>query len=314
MLESKFKIVFLFVVLACAALPIAGIMKGTTLTPFEKPSGESTDVVEREPDSATNEEPVPEDMVTIPAGPFVRGTESGGFDEQPSRTIYLDSFSIDRHEVTNHYYQQFVAATGHRKPGLPARYVKSIGRMKGTNQPIVYVSWDDATEYCRWKGKRLPTESEWEKAMRGSDGRLWPWGNKEQANGANWARVDDGHEVSASVGSFHTDKSPYGVMDGAGNVLEWVADWYQEVYYKESPEKNPPSPEHGTYRVLRGGSFTTTGADIRITSRSKMMPDFRDETIGFRCAVSKNSEEEKQEKPFGATENQNSRELKTRPR
>jgi formylglycine-generating enzyme required for sulfatase activity len=103
-------------------------------------------------------------------------------------------------------------------------------------------------------------------------------------------------------------------MDGAGNVLEWVDDWYQEVYYKESPEKNPSSPEYGTYRVLRGGSFTTTGGDIRITSRSKMMPDFRDETIGFRCAVSKNSEEEKQEKPSGATENQNSRELKTRPR
>jgi len=296
MLETKFKIVFLFVVLVCAALPIAGIMKGTTLTPFEKPAGEATEVVEPESDPVVNEEPIQEEMVTIPAGAFIRGTEEGGFDEHPQRTVHLDAFRIDRHEVTNHYYQQFVSATGHRKPGLPARYAKSSGRMKGVNQPVVYVSWEDAEAYCRWKGKRLPTEAEWEKAMRGDDGRLWPWGNEEQANGANWARVNDGHEVSASVGSFGSDKSPYGVMDGAGNVMEWVGDWYQETYFKDSPEHNPPSPEHGTYRVLRGGGYTTTGADIRITSRSKMMPDFRDETIGFRCASSKISGDESQEK------------------
>jgi len=101
--------------------------------------------------------------------------------------------------------------------------------------------------------------------------------------------------VSAPVGNFQSDKSPYGVMDGAGNVMEWVGDWYQETYYKDSPERNPPSPEHGIYRVLRGGGYTTTGADIRITSRSKMMPDFRDETIGFRCANSQISGQERQE-------------------
>ncbi|HXV68317.1 MAG TPA: formylglycine-generating enzyme family protein [Nitrospira sp.] len=294
MLETKFKVVFLLAVLALAALPIAGILRGTTLTPFEEPVAGPTDVTESESDIRPKEEPVQEEMITIPAGPFVRGTTNGGFDEQPQRTIFLDAFAIDRYEVTNHHYQQFVLATGHRKPGLPSRYAKSSGKMRGTNQPVVYVSWDDATEYCRWKGKRLPTEAEWEKAMRGSDGRLWPWGNKEQPNGANWARVQDGYEVSASVGSFQNDKSPYGVMDGAGNVLEWVADWYHETYYKDSPEQNPPSPEHGTYRVLRGGSYTTTGGDIRITSRSKMMPDFRDETIGFRCAISKNSAEAEQ--------------------
>ena len=291
MLETKFKIAFLFVVLAFAALPIMGILRGTITTPFEEaPTAQETSTAS-EPESAATEEPIPEDMVTIPAGPFVRGTTGGGFDEQPQRTIILDTFSIDRYEVTNHQYQQFVLATGHRKAGPPSRYAKSIGRMRGTNQPVVYVSWDDATEYCRWKGKRLPTEAEWEKAMRGTDGRLWPWGNQEKPNGANWARVQDGSEVSARVGTFGTDKSPYGVMDGAGNVMEWVADWYQEGYYNEAPDKDPSSPEFGTFRVMRGGAYTTTGADLRITSRSKMVPDFRDETIGFRCAISGVSQE-----------------------
>ena len=284
-METKFKIAFLLVVLAFAALPIMGILRGTVLTPYEgAPSAEEASAPESP--TASDEAPIPEEMVTIPAGPFVRGTLSGGFDEQPQRTIDLETFSIDRFEVTNHQYQQFVLATGHRKAGPPSRYAKSIGRMRGTNQPAVYVSWDDAKEYCHWKGKRLPTEAEWEKAMRGTDGRLWPWGNQEKPNGANWARVQDGYDVSARVGSFPTDNSPYGVMDGAGNVMEWVADWYQESYYKESPDKNPPSPEFGTFRVMRGGGYTTTGGDLRITSRSKMVPDFRDETIGFRCAIS----------------------------
>ena len=315
MLESKFKLVFLLVVLVCAAMPIIAILRGTTLTPYEKSESGADAEVDSAPESVPGEEPIPDEMVTIPAGPFIRGTEGGGFDEQPQRTIFLDRFSIDRYEVTNHQYQQFVLATGHRKPGLPARYAKSGGKMKGTNQPVVYVSWDDAAEYCRWRGKRLPSEAEWEKAMRGSDGRLWPWGNQEQPHGANWARVQDGHEVSARVGTFSTDKSPYGVMDGAGNVIEWVSDWYNETYYKDSPEQNPPSPEYGTYRVLRGGSYTTTGGDIRITSRSKMMPDFRDETIGFRCAISMTGTGEEEEKnPKESTKNQSSRESKTRPK
>ena len=289
MLETKFKIVFLLAVLAFAALPIMGIIRGTTLTPFEAASPDSTDSSSPEPldpSQVSREEPVREEMVSIPAGPFIRGTDHGGFDERPQRTLVLDAFSIDRYEVTNFQYQQFVDATGHRKSGPPSRYAKNMSRMRGINQPVVYVSWDDAETFCHWKGKRLPTEAEWEKAMRGTDGRLWPWGNVEQPNGANWARVQDGFEVAAPVGAFLTDTSPYGVMDGAGNVMEWVGDWYAETYFKEAPERNPQSPEYGTFRALRGGGYATTGADIRITSRSKMVQDFRDETIGFRCAVS----------------------------
>jgi len=289
MLETKFKVLFLLAVLAFAAIPIMGILRGTTLTPFETSSVDSTDSapsVPLSPDGVSHEEPILEEMVSIPAGPFIRGTDHGGLDERPQRTLVLSAFAIDRYEVTNYQYQQFVDATGHRKSGPPARYAKNMSKMLSINQPVVYVSWEDAEAYCSWKGKRLPTEAEWEKAMRGPDGRLWPWGNAEQANGANWARVQDGHEVSAIVGTVLTDKSPYGVMDGAGNVMEWVGDWYGERYFEEAQEQNPPSPDHGVFRVLRGGGYATTGADIRITSRSKMVPDFRDETIGFRCAVS----------------------------
>ena len=126
--------------------------------------------------------------------------ERGGFDERPERTIYLDGFLIDRYEVTNAQYAAFVKATGHRKSGPPSRYAKNTARMRGVNQPVVYVSWEDAKAYCEWRGRRLPTEAEWEKAMRGTDGRLWPWGNVEIQDGANWARVDDGLEVAAPVG------------------------------------------------------------------------------------------------------------------
>ncbi len=289
MLETKFKVLFLLAILAFAAIPIMGILRGSQLTPFEASSTDSTNAtptVTIDPSQVSHEEPVQEEMISIPAGPFIRGTNEGGLDERPQRTVLLDAFAIDRYEVTNHQYQQFVDVTGHRKSGPPARYAKNMSKMLSINQPVVYVSWEDAETYCHWKGKRLPTEAEWEKAMRGSDGRLWPWGNVEQPDGANWARVQDGHEVSAVVGTVQTDKSPYGVMDGAGNVMEWVADWYGERYFTEASEQNPPGPDHGVYRVLRGGGYATTGADIRITSRSKMVADFRDETIGFRCAVS----------------------------
>lgn len=288
MLETRFKVALLIVVALFASLPIMGILRGTTLTPFESSAppdgGDSHQGQPSEPIST--EAPLPNEMVDIPGGSFLRGYAQGGYDEAPQRPIYLDRFQIDRHEVTNHQYGQFVAATGHRKSGPPPRYAKNGMRMKGPNQPAVYVSYDDAMTYCRWKGKRLPTEAEWEKAMRGTDGRLWPWGADDRPAGANWARVEDGFEVSSPAGSFKDDRSPYGVMDGAGNVMEWVSDWYLETAYQEAEERNPKGPEFGTYRVLRGGGYTTTGGDVRITSRNKIVPDFRDETIGFRCAVS----------------------------
>jgi len=296
-------------------LPIMGILRGTTSTPFEEAPSQPGEEVSSRPAVSSDEAPVKEEMVRIPAGPFLRGTDAGGFDEQPPREIYLDAFEIDKYEVTNHQYMEFAAATGHRKAGPPSRYAKNVGKMRGLNQPVVYISWEDAQEYCHWKGKRLPTEAEWEKAMRGTDGRLWPWGTVEQPNGANWARINDGYEATAPVGTFKTDTSPYGVMDGAGNVMEWVEDWYGEGYYRESSEKNPPSPEHGVYRVLRGGGYTTTGGDLRITSRSKMVPDFRDETIGFRCArTSETKADGPSPRSLKAIGNQSSKGSETRPK
>ncbi len=287
MLETRFKIIFLFVVLFAASLPLIAILRGTSSTPFETDTHlDGEEPTSPTPETSSVEVPLDEEMVMIPAGPFLRGTTQGGFDERPQRTIYLDSFLIDRYEVTNGQYAAFVKATGHRRAGPPSRYAKNTARMRGVNQPVVYVSWEDAKAYCEWRGRRLPSEAEWEKAMRGTDGRLWPWGNIEIQDGANWARVDDGFEVAAPVGRIRSDESPYGVKDGAGNVMEWVEDWYQENAYAESLDRNPPSPEYGTYKVLRGAAYTSAGSDLRITARSKMMQDFRDETIGFRCAQS----------------------------
>jgi formylglycine-generating enzyme required for sulfatase activity len=288
MLETKFKIAFLLVVLAFTSFPVMGILRGTTPPP-EAPSESGEAQTAAVPASAPlgpNEQPIAEDMVAIPAGLFVRGTKAGGYDEQPERAIYVDAFSIDRHEVTNAHYQSFVAATGHRKAAPPSRYAKNLSRTKGMNQPVTYVSWEDAEAYCRWKGKRLPTEAEWEKAMRGVDGRLWPWGNEPDQLAFNGGSPRDGFEVTAPVGSFKRDVSPFGVADGTGNVMEWVADWYGEEAYRDPVDRNPKGPEYGVYRVMRGGGYTSQGVDVRITSRNKMVPDFRDETIGFRCAIS----------------------------
>ncbi len=285
MLETRFKVALLVVVALFASFPIMGILRGTSLTPFET-TGSSPVSQQEDPLPLDQEEPLPDEMVVIPPGPFIRGYDRGGYDEAPQGPVVLSGYLIDRYEVTNHHYQGFVAATGHRKSGPPSRYAKNMMRMRGPNQPVVYVSYDDAQAYCRWKGKRLPTEAEWEKAMRGPDGRLWPWGNEDRPGAANWARISDGYDASAPVGQFSEDRSPYGVMDGAGNVMEWVSDWYLETAYRELPDRDPIGPESGTYRVLRGGAYTTTGGDLRLTSRSKIVPDFRDETIGFRCAKS----------------------------
>ncbi len=287
-MDGRFKFVFLIAVLAFTSFPLIGILKGTRTPPLDP---DEQNVGSQQVEESVKLNPEAEDtiiedqMVKIPAGEFVRGTNSGGLNEQPENTFHLDAYWIDKFEVTNHQYMQFVEETGHRKPGPPSRYARNMVNLRGNNQPVTYVSWADAQAYCEWKGKRLPTESEWEKAMRGATGWKWPWGDKLEKNFANLGGAQDGFEFTAPVGSFPQDQSMYGVFDGTGNLMEWVDNWYVERLYLNASESDGLRRAQ-TYKTLRGGGYTSRGVDLRITSRMFMVPDFRDETIGFRCASS----------------------------
>ncbi len=218
-------------------------------------------------------------MVYVPKGVFTMGSSLGDADEQPVHEVYVDAFWLDQNEVTNTMYSRF----------SPSR----SGR-----QPVSNVSWEQAAAYCAWAGSRLPTEAEWEKAARGSEERTYPWGNQSPTGDlANFAdlksrlswediTVDDGYENVAPVGSYPAGASLYGALDMAGNVAEWVNDWYDETYYGTTPLTNPPGPAEGDFRVLRGGSWYSTAASIRSADRSWYIPEGSTDYVGFRCAKS----------------------------
>lgn len=287
-MDRRLKLILLAVILFMIGMPVSGILRGTNPPP---PDPDLVGIVDplRSPQSSYSDAPqkiIQEEMVFIPAGPFVQGTTQGGFNERPERTVILEGFWIDQWEVTNHSYMEFVEQTSHRKPGPPSRYAKRLAQLRGPNQPVAYVSWYDADAYCKWKKKRLPREAEWEKAMRGIDGRLWPWGNSPRVHKANLGGGEDGYEATAPVGSFPLDRSPFGVHDGFGNLMEWVTDWYEEQVAFPHEVQASTFADRGGYKTLRGAGYTSYGNDLRITGRSFMVPDFRDETIGFRCAKS----------------------------
>ena len=254
----------------------------------------------------------PEGMVLIPAGTFQMGSTTGDVDEVPVHTVELDVFYIDQHEVTNAKYQTFVAATGHPPPrgiGYTAVYELLKNDYEPWNdpgfnhpdQPVTTVTWFDATAYCEWVGKRLPTEAEWEKAARGGlEGARYPWGNTEPDNtSANFADsqtefewrspdVNDGFLFTAPVGTF--PPNGYGLFDMAGNVWEWCADWYSPTYYSdvqgaESPPRNPTGPDTGERRVLRGGTWYRAVHTIRNAERVSDFPSNSLNVVGFRCAM-----------------------------
>lgn len=230
----------------------------------------------------------PVEMVRIPAGPFVMGnpTGVGRRDEQPRRKIYLDLFFIDKYEVTNARYLTFVRHTGHRNPPDPYGDGE-LTSAEGIEQlPVVQVNWYDAVEYCHWVGKRLPGEAEWEKAARGTDGRLFPWGNDTAtATHANFDHEWVGKDTLHPVGARPAGRSPYGVEDMSGNAREWVQDWYKPDYYEEAADRNPKGPDRGVLRVIRGGSWHSPIADIRATARGKGGFALRTHGTGFRCAA-----------------------------
>ncbi len=285
-MEGRLKLILLAVIVFMIGMPVSGILRGTKPPP---PDPDRVAMVQatRSSSSEPTRTIIQEVMVLIPPGAFIQGTTRGGFNERPERSVTLQGFWIDRYEVTNHHYGKFVEQTGHRKPGPPSRYAKRLAQLRGPNQPVAYVSWYDADAYCKWRGMRLPTEVEWEKAMRGLDGRLWPWGNSPRPSKANLGGGEDGYNATAPVGSFPLDRSPFGVHDGFGNLMEWGDDWYEEQTGRPHEARQSENfADRGGYKTLRGAGYTSHGTDLRITTRSFMVPDFRDETIGFRCAKS----------------------------
>ncbi len=218
-----------------------------------------------------------DETVLVPAGEFWMGSDTGPNDEKPRRRIYLDAYRIDRFTVTNARYRRFLRATGRSEPSY-----WGDSDFNGASQPVVGVDWYDAEAYCQWSGKRLPTEAEWEKAARGSDGRKYPWGEQWDSSRAN--SRESNLDKTAPVGAYPGGASPYGALDMAGNVWQWVSDWYDAGYYKRSPERNPQGPERGKEKVLRGGSWTSFPSYLRAAARDSNTRVFRYHYVGFRCA------------------------------
>jgi formylglycine-generating enzyme required for sulfatase activity len=215
-------------------------------------------------------------------------------DESPQHTVTLDAFWIDQTEVTNAQYAPCVADGDCRELSWAGD-----ATYNGENYPVVGVSWQDAADYCAWAGARLPTEAEWEYAARGPDGYIYPWGDTFDGARLNFCDAnctidwstgdDDGYEETAPVGSYLDGASWCGALDMVGNVWEWVNDWYQEDYYVVSPASNPPGPESGSVKVLRGGSWYVIPSGVRSARRYWGGPDFGDLSLGFRCVVASTS-------------------------
>lgn len=229
-------------------------------------------------------------MVLVPAGEFTMGSTDGSEDEKPVHQVSLDAYYLDKYEVTVGRYAKFLDATGFNGPPKWTTMDQPLHQKR----PIVNVDWSDASNYCEWAGKRLPTEAEWEKAARGADGRIYPWGNEPpDPLRANYGKEKwNNHDALQPVGQLKDGKSPYGIYDLAGNVWEWVSDWYDPDYYTTSPPQNPKGPKSGKYKVLRGGSWDLAPENLRSTRRdlniplapSYESPAYRNFNSGFRCA------------------------------
>lgn len=225
---------------------------------------------------------IPPGMALIPEGVFIMGYDKRLPDEGPMHQVHLPSYTIDLHEVTNAQYKEFSDATGHPPPKHWRFGIIPPGK---ADHPVVYVTWFDAHDYCAWVGKRLPSEAEWEKAARGTDGRIFPWGNTFDVKKANtpMSRIGD----TTPVGSFPEGRSPYGLSDMAGNVWEWTTNWYRPY-----PANRRETENYGEkYKVSRGGSwvncaFYRCGVSAPTFNRGFFLPLTKNKGFGFRCAAS----------------------------
>lgn len=245
--------------------------------------------------------PAHDEMVRIPAGTFLMGSDrkvdrNAYPAEFPQRKVYLDAYEIDKYEVTTVQFLKFVLASN-RDPLIDWQYDGGNFQETMANHPVMHVSWFDADAYCKWAGKRLPTSAEWEKAARGEDGRIFPWGNEPAGlSRANFGRTGLSGPVRdrperlllyppiISVDKYENGASPYGVFQMAGNVAEWTADWYDPNYYKKAPDRNPKGPEKGTQRAFRGGGWIDSTPTVRPAQRNGTEPNTKMNWLGFRCA------------------------------
>ena len=234
-------------------------------------------------------------MVLIPQGSFEMGSRKSLREldpvalfqadrhmlgpEDPAHEVILDSYYIDLYEVTNADFKKYLEATGSKT--LP-RYWKDAHFNQPT-QPVVGTTWKEAQACCQSKNKRLPTEAEWEKAARGKRPVKYPWGNEVPDK----TRLNFNNQIgkTSPVGSFPEGKSDYGVFDLSGNVAEWVQDWHFPEYYLFSPKENPPGPDKGHYKIIRGGNWKNNAEDVRLTYRNATVPKARSKTVGFRCVA-----------------------------
>ena len=222
----------------------------------------------------------PEGMVLIPGGEFSMGAEDGLPDTRPLHRVYVSTYWLDQHEVTNRQYRQCVESGGCAPPKDHSAYDDTAK----ADHPVTNVTWTQARNYCGWRGKRLPTEAEWEKAARGIDGRLYPWGNSDELVKARSRHGEPARNGTVPVGSIEFARSPYGVADLVMNVSEWVNDWYAEDFYRSSPSRDPQGPARGGFKVLRGGEPSDRPLELRASYRGWDDMSYWGPSVGFRCA------------------------------